>query len=146
MRMQLARTRLPCYQVTRKRSFRIVSAWPDQVILGSTIFLPSSIEPIPTTATLSPSSKSNLPMSPPNTIQLSNGQILTGRLWRNQHPFFKNLPFFSDIPRKDEMAGPLEAAFNDDGKSYYKELLVVSVFASCCPLKSNSFNRNLPRV
>lgn len=44
------------------------------------------------------------------------------------------------------MAGPLEAALDDDDNSCYKELLVVSVFASCRLLKFNSFDRNLPGV
>jgi hypothetical protein len=72
-------------------------------------------------------------MSLQNTIRLSNGELLTGRLWRKSHSFFNNLPFFSDIPRMDEMAGPLETAFVDDREGYFKELLVVSVSAHRCP-------------
>jgi len=66
-------------------------------------------------------------MSLQHTIRLSDGQLLTGRLWRKSHSFFNNLPFFSDIPRMDEMAGPLETALADNGGGYFNDLLVVSV-------------------
>jgi hypothetical protein len=81
-----------------------------------------------------------------NKIRLSNGDILTGRLWRNGHSFFKDLPFYSSIPRMDEMAGPLEAALDDGRESSYKGVLVVSLFAIFCSSESNIFDRNLPRV
>jgi hypothetical protein len=43
----------------------------------------------------------------------SNGEILTGRLWRKNHSFFKNLPFYSDIPRMDEIASTLQNALGE---------------------------------
>jgi len=73
-------------------------------------------------------------MSILNTIKSSNGEILTGRLWRKDHPFFNDLPFYSNIPRMDEIAGPLENALgkgNLDG--CYRALLVVRWLAISCP-------------
>jgi hypothetical protein len=45
-----------------------------------------------------------------NTIKDSNGQILTGRLWRKGHPSFNNLPFYTGILRNEELAEPLQKA------------------------------------
>ena len=43
-----------------------------------------------------------------NTVKHSSGEVLTGKLWRKDHAFFKDLPFYSNIPRMEEMGGPLE--------------------------------------
>jgi hypothetical protein len=61
-------------------------------------------------------------MSNPNTVQHSNGEILTGRLWRKDHSFFNKLPFYSNVPRMDEMAGPLEQSLSEGD---FKTLLLV---------------------
>jgi hypothetical protein len=65
-------------------------------------------------------------MSFQNAVTHSNGEVLTGRLWRKDHVFFNSLPFYSDIPRMGEMAGPLEAALGECGERNYNELLFVS--------------------
>lgn len=50
-------------------------------------------------------------MSYQRNIHYCEGQALTGRLWRNRYSsFFKLLPFYSDIPRMDEMSGPIQHA------------------------------------
>jgi hypothetical protein len=59
-----------------------------------------------------------------NTTRHSNGEILTGRLWRKEHALFQNLPFYSNLPRMDEMPGPLEGAFGQMER-YIKVLLIV---------------------
>jgi len=65
-------------------------------------------------------------MSIQNTIKSSNGEILTGRLWRKEHPFFNDLPFYSNIPRMDEIAGTLESALGKESlEGCYRALLVV---------------------
>lgn len=62
-----------------------------------------------------------------NTIKDSTGEILTGRIWRKHHGFFKRLPFYSNIPRMDEMAVSLLEAFNGDGlEKFCVAVLVVS--------------------
>ena len=80
-------------------------------------------------------------MSIHNTVIHSSGEILTGRLWRKEHrPFFNDLPFFSNIPRMDDMAGPLMDAFDDGRGRCYKALLTVRLFLICCrSLESNCF-------
>jgi hypothetical protein len=52
-----------------------------------------------------------------NTIIQSNGDILTGKAWRKQHPHFHRLPFYTNIPSMDEMAGPLQTALS--GRATY---------------------------
>jgi len=65
-------------------------------------------------------------MSLQNTVKCSNGEILTGKLWRKQHSFFHDLPFYSDVLRMDEIAGPLQKALGDvSQEGCYKALLVV---------------------
>jgi hypothetical protein len=61
-----------------------------------------------------------------NTIQDSNGQILTGQIWRQHHGFLKNLPFHTNIPRMEEIAGALQGALGQDRleKSFIEVLLV----------------------
>jgi hypothetical protein len=57
----------------------------------------------------------------------SKGEILTGRLWRKNHSFFKNLPFYSAIPNMDEIATSLQNALGERSlEGCYGALLVVS--------------------
>ena len=48
-----------------------------------------------------------------NTVITSNGEILTGKLWRKNHPFLKELPFYCDILKMDDIADSLQAAFGE---------------------------------
>jgi len=68
---------------------------------------------------------SYLSMSLQNTVQHSNGELLTGRLWRKSLPYFDNLPFYSNIPRMDEIPGPLQKALDQGSQEGYSALLVV---------------------
>lgn len=61
-----------------------------------------------------------------NTAKDSNGEILTGKLWRKGHPFFHGLPFRSNIPRMDDMKESLEISLGECQGGSYKLLLVVS--------------------
>jgi hypothetical protein len=66
-----------------------------------------------------------------NTVKHPSGEILTGKIWRKEHHFLKNLPFYSGIPQMDAMDKSLEDALD---KSYvsdlYKVLLVVCKLSS----------------
>ena len=57
-----------------------------------------------------------------NTVKNLNGETLTGRLWWKNHSFFNNLPFYSNIPRMDSIAIPLQQALSES--SYYILLIV----------------------
>ena len=74
-------------------------------------------------------------MSFQNTVKHSNGETLTGRLWRKDHPFFKDLPFYSNILRADEIEGSLRLAFGERAQeeNCYCALLVVSRLAIWYP-------------
>jgi hypothetical protein len=66
-----------------------------------------------------------------------NGEILTGKLWRKIHPSFKELPFYTEIPRMDEMSGPLQIALGEGSQDpRYRSMLVVRLltiyFSICC--------------
>jgi hypothetical protein len=66
-------------------------------------------------------------MSTQNTIKISSGDLLTGKLWRKSHPFFNDLPFHCDVARMDEIAGTLEKVFREGSLvGTYTELLLVS--------------------
>jgi hypothetical protein len=68
-----------------------------------------------------------------NTIKDSNGELLTGRRWRMNHPYFSTMPFYCDILRMDEMAGPLEKALGDRSiVGSFGALLVVGRLAISC--------------
>jgi hypothetical protein len=75
-----------------------------------------------------------------HTVKLPNGQLLTGKLWRKEHPFFNDLPFYSNIARADDIGDALGGLICLD--DWYGSLLLVSnrVFLI---LISFSFNRNL---
>jgi hypothetical protein len=61
-----------------------------------------------------------------NTVKNSNGELLTGKLWRKNHELFNDLPFHTDIPRMDEIAGPLQKALEEGSLEVsYRALLVV---------------------
>jgi hypothetical protein len=65
-------------------------------------------------------------MSIYNTVKNGDGEILTGKLWRKSHPFFNDLPFYTEIPRMDDMAGPLESALGEESREgCYRAMLVV---------------------
>jgi len=50
-----------------------------------------------------------------NTIKDSNGELLTGRLWRLSNSTLKSLPFYSNLHEMDELAGPLKKAVEKRG-------------------------------
>lgn len=86
-------------------------------------------------------------MSIHNTVIHPSGEILTGRLWReDHHSFFNNLPFYTNIPRMDDMAGPLMGALDDDRGRCQKALLAVRLLLFAVLSNLTAFNRNLPRV
>ena len=59
-----------------------------------------------------------------NTIKNSNGETLMGRLWWKNHSFFNDLPFYSNIPRMDDIAIPLQQALCEIS---YNILLIVRI-------------------
>ena len=66
-------------------------------------------------------------MSYQQNIQYCEGEVLTGRLWRKRNSeFFKMLPFYSEIPRMDEMSGPIRDALLEGRGGHHIALLVVS--------------------
>jgi hypothetical protein len=62
-----------------------------------------------------------------HTVKHSSGVDLTGKLWRKDNPSFYDLPFYSSIPRMDDMAESLGVALcqGDDGEGLFKKLLIV---------------------
>ena len=65
-------------------------------------------------------------MSTQNITYLKNGETLTGKLWRKIHSFFIELPFYTEIPRMDEMVGPLQGALGDGSQGgCFRAMLVV---------------------
>jgi hypothetical protein len=60
-------------------------------------------------------------MNAMNTVIHSNGEVLTGRLWRKDHVFLHTLPFHSNIAAEDDLAALLES-FPD---GLFKNLLIV---------------------
>jgi hypothetical protein len=82
-----------------------------------------------------------------NTILNSNGEILTGKLWRKGHSFFNALPFYSNIPRMEEMVEPLKITLSEDGKQgCFYELLVVRFPIIFISIYFTISYRNLVRV
>ena len=79
------------------------------------------------------------PMSTQNTVEQSNGDLLTGKLWRSSHPFLPTLPFYSNIASMDDIGEELEGFLSHE---WYGALLVVSILAFLSP-NLICFNRNL---
>jgi hypothetical protein len=60
----------------------------------------------------------------------SNGEILTGKLWRKDLSFFSNLPFHSNILRMDDIAESLVGALDDhNGDEFCNGLLLVRFYS-----------------
>jgi hypothetical protein len=57
-------------------------------------------------------------------VKRANSEILTGRLWRKNHSLFNKLPFYSDIPRSDDIGVDLLKRLSPD--EWYASSLVVS--------------------
>jgi hypothetical protein len=89
-----------------------------------------------------------LEMSNQNTITSSNGEILTGKLWRKSHSFFTDLPFYTEIPRMDEIAGPLQSALGEGGREggYMATLVVRDELPFPVPTNTLTPARNSARV
>jgi selenocysteine lyase/cysteine desulfurase len=58
-----------------------------------------------------------------NTVRHSSGDLLTGKLWRKDHTFISQLPFYSNIARMDDIAAALETVHWEGS---FKTLLLVS--------------------
>lgn len=85
-------------------------------------------------------------MSIPYTIKDSNGELLTGRLWRKSHPFFHRLPFYADILRMDDIARPLEESLGERGLvGSFGTLLVVRTLTFTCFNEINISGQKLAR-
>jgi len=62
-----------------------------------------------------------------NTIKNSSGEVLTGKLWRQESSLFSNLPFHSNIMGMDEITRPLQEALSISmSEEWHNKLLVVS--------------------
>lgn len=82
-----------------------------------------------------------------NTVICANGEILTSKLWRKEHSFFNDLPFYSNIPRMEEMAGPLKSTLSEEGgHRCFCELLVVRFLIIFVSSNLSLSCRNLVRV
>jgi hypothetical protein len=80
----------------------------------------------------------------PNTTKHSSGEILTGKLWRMDHPFFHQLPFHSDIPRMEELARPLGYALGESQEEgCFMPLLVVSGHSICKTYEYNNVKQKM---
>lgn len=79
-----------------------------------------------------------------NTVLRSNGEVLTGKEWRKEHDFFDDLPFYSDIPRMEEMGRPLQGSLSLD--KWYGKLLVVSNLPFSYPSNLIAWDRNSQQV
>jgi len=83
-------------------------------------------------------------MSHPNTVRDLNGEILTGRVWRKYQTFFSHLPFYTNVPRMEEIAVPLQSL-----EGGYKDLLVVrrlGFVSSVTAKQSDGLNRSSEKV
>jgi hypothetical protein len=82
-------------------------------------------------------------MSIQNTSHSWNGEILTGKLWRVDNEGFHKLPFYTNIPRMDEMAEPLQNALKEGSQEgCYREMLVVRFLQFIVPNNMLTFDRN----
>jgi hypothetical protein len=59
------------------------------------------------------------------TTRTSNGEILTGKHWQKNLSYFDNLPFYSNIPRMDDIAESLVGALKEDDLTRYCNTLLV---------------------
>lgn len=63
------------------------------------------------------------------TSRNSNGEILTGKLWRMNLSFFNNLPFHSNIPTMDDISESLRGALDKGGEEdFCNALLLVRLY------------------
>ena len=65
-------------------------------------------------------------MSYLQNVQYCDGKILTGRKWRMDNEFFKELPFYLKIPTMKDMGGLLHDALVEVREDSCNALLVVS--------------------
>lgn len=62
----------------------------------------------------------------PHTVTLPNGEILTGRSWRNDNALFLSLPFTTNVVQAaDDMGDALTASLDPAGDSPLKLALIV---------------------
>jgi hypothetical protein len=59
------------------------------------------------------------------TSRNSNGEILTGKLWRKELSYFNNLPFHSNIPRMDDISESLRVALEKGGEEEFCNVLLL---------------------
>ena len=69
----------------------------------------------------SPNTQSIMPF----TIKNSNGEILTGKMWRKDLSFFNRLPFYTNIANMDDLALSLRGALQEDVREGTFEALLV---------------------
>ena len=82
----------------------------------------------------------------PCYFKYHNDEILMGKLWRELHPSFKELHFYTEIPRMDKMSGPLQIALGEGSRDvHYWSMLVVRMLTMNFNMLLTS-NRNLVRV
>jgi len=65
-------------------------------------------------------------LSTMNIFRDSNGNTVDGKRWRNNYQFLNEFPFYSNIPRQDEIGRPLEKALLEVGREgFFAEMLLV---------------------
>lgn len=65
-------------------------------------------------------------MSFRNVVRDQDGNVLTVQRWRKQYPFFREMPFYSDIMIQDEIGTRLKEALLGVGREgFFEELLLV---------------------
>ena len=75
------------------------------------------------------------------TTKHSSGEILTGRLWRNDN--LNALPFYTDISRMDSISGPLLVALSGSNfEGSFGNLLMVSSLSTSCHGYTHRYDRN----
>jgi hypothetical protein len=79
-----------------------------------------------------------------NTIKNSSGEVLTGKLWRQESSLFSNLPFHSNIMGMDEITRPLQEALSICmSEEWHNELLVVSKVFLITSILDKSFPQKI---
>jgi hypothetical protein len=76
-----------------------------------------------------------------NTVKDSTGEILTGKIWRKHHGFLKDLPFYSNVPRMDEMALSLLEALSEYG---LEKFCVAVLMVSKSKFQILIYSKNMP--